>query len=74
MISPSVRTVGIGCRHRASATVARMFESRSLLGIIRLHNGGDVSGTVEALVRGNIDLVDVTLDTPGALGAAAARA
>jgi 2-dehydro-3-deoxyphosphogluconate aldolase/(4S)-4-hydroxy-2-oxoglutarate aldolase len=46
-----------------------MFESRSLLGIIRFHGGGDVSGTVEALLRGGIDLVEVTLDTPGALEA-----
>lgn len=46
-----------------------MFESRSLLGIIRFHGGGDVAGTVEALLRGGIDLVEVTIDTPGALEA-----
>jgi 2-dehydro-3-deoxyphosphogluconate aldolase/(4S)-4-hydroxy-2-oxoglutarate aldolase len=46
-----------------------MFESRSLLGIIRFHGGGDVSGTVEALLLGGIDLVEVTIDTPGALEA-----
>ena len=46
-----------------------MFESHSLLGIVRFHAGGDVSGAVDALVRGGIDLVEVTLDTPGALEA-----
>jgi 2-dehydro-3-deoxyphosphogluconate aldolase/(4S)-4-hydroxy-2-oxoglutarate aldolase len=46
-----------------------MFEPRSLLGIIRFHAGGDVSGTVDALLRGGIDLVEVTIDTPGALEA-----
>jgi 2-dehydro-3-deoxyphosphogluconate aldolase / (4S)-4-hydroxy-2-oxoglutarate aldolase len=46
-----------------------MFESRSLLGIIRFHGGGDVWGTVDALLRGGIDLVEVTIDTPGALEA-----
>jgi 2-dehydro-3-deoxyphosphogluconate aldolase/(4S)-4-hydroxy-2-oxoglutarate aldolase len=50
-----------------SGTVARMFASRSLLGIVRFHGGGDVAGAVGALLRGGIDLVEVTLDTPGAL-------
>lgn len=40
-----------------------------LLGIVRFHDGGDVSGAVDALLRGGIDLVEVTLDTPGALDA-----
>jgi 2-dehydro-3-deoxyphosphogluconate aldolase/(4S)-4-hydroxy-2-oxoglutarate aldolase len=57
-------------RHPASnSTVALVFESRSLLGIVRFHEGGDVSGAVDALVRGGIELVEVTLDTPGALEA-----
>ena len=50
-----------------SGTVARMFAPRSLLGIVRFHRGGDVAGAVGALLRGGIDLVEVTLDTPGAL-------
>jgi 2-dehydro-3-deoxyphosphogluconate aldolase/(4S)-4-hydroxy-2-oxoglutarate aldolase len=40
----------------------------SLLAIIRFHEGGDVWGTMAALARGGIDLVEVTMDTPGALG------
>lgn len=44
-----------------------MFNSGSLLGIVRFHAGGDVAGAVDALVRGGVDLVEVTLDTPGAL-------
>jgi 2-dehydro-3-deoxyphosphogluconate aldolase/(4S)-4-hydroxy-2-oxoglutarate aldolase len=52
-----------------SGTVARMFAPRSLLGIVRFHSGGDIAGVVDALLRGGIDLVEVTLDTPGALEA-----
>lgn len=40
-----------------------------LLGIVRFHDGGDVSGAVDALVRGGITLLEVTIDTPGALAA-----
>ena len=43
--------------------------SSRLLGIVRFHEGGDVSGAVEALIRGGIELVEVTIDTPGALAA-----
>lgn len=46
-----------------------MFAPRSLLGIVRFREGGDVSGTVEALLQGGIEHVEVTLDTPGALEA-----
>ena len=46
-----------------------MLESSPLLGIVRFHNGGDVSGAVDALFRGGIELVEVTIDTPGALAA-----
>ncbi len=46
-----------------------MLESSPLLGIVRFHDGGDVSGAVDALVRGGIELVEVTIDTPGALAA-----
>ena len=44
-------------------------DSGPLLGIVRFHDGGDVSGAVEALVSGGIELVEVTIDTPGALAA-----
>src|SRR2546425_7424532 len=48
---------------------ATVLESSPLLGIVRFHDGGDVSGAVEALVSGGIELVEVTIDTPGALAA-----
>src|SRR4051812_34387780 len=47
-----------------------MFGAR-VIGIVRFHEGGDVTGAVEALVRGGVDVVEVTLDTPGALAAVA---
>jgi 2-dehydro-3-deoxyphosphogluconate aldolase/(4S)-4-hydroxy-2-oxoglutarate aldolase len=43
--------------------------SARLLGIVRYRDGGDVDGALGALVRGGIELVEVTLDTPGALDA-----
>ena len=46
---------------------ATLLEPGSLLGIVRFHRGGDVAGAVGALVRGGIELVEVTIDTPGAL-------
>ena len=48
---------------------ATVLESSPLLGIVRFHDGGDVSGAMEALVSGGIELVEVTIDTPGALAA-----
>jgi 2-dehydro-3-deoxyphosphogluconate aldolase/(4S)-4-hydroxy-2-oxoglutarate aldolase len=48
---------------------ATVLESSPLLGIVRFHDGGDVSGAVDALFRGGIELVEVTIDTPGALAA-----
>ena len=50
-----------------------VLEVGSLLGIVRFHEGGDVWGAMAALVRGGIELVEVTIDTPGALAAVAAR-
>jgi 2-dehydro-3-deoxyphosphogluconate aldolase/(4S)-4-hydroxy-2-oxoglutarate aldolase len=43
--------------------------SSPLLGIVRFHDGGDVAAAVDALVRGGIELLEVTIDTPGALAA-----
>ena len=45
----------------------------SLIGIVRFHEGGDVPGAMAALVRGGIEQVEVTIDTPGALEAVAVR-
>ena len=50
-----------------------VLEAGSLVGIVRFHEGGDVSGTMAALVRGGIEQVEVTIDTPGALAAVASR-
>lgn len=55
----------------AASTV---LEAGSLVGIVRFHEGGDVLGTMSALVRGGIEQVEVTIDTPGALAAVAAAA
>jgi 2-dehydro-3-deoxyphosphogluconate aldolase / (4S)-4-hydroxy-2-oxoglutarate aldolase len=46
----------------------------SLIGIVRFHEGGDVPGAMAALVRGGIEQVEVTIDTPGALEAFAVAA
>ena len=51
-----------------------VLEAGSLVGIVRFHEGGDVSGTMAALVRGGIEQVEVTIDTPGALAAVAEAA
>jgi len=51
-----------------------VLEAGSLVGIVRFHEGGDVSGAMAALVRGGIEQVEVTIDTPGALAAVAAAA
>lgn len=43
--------------------------SARLLGIVRYRDVGDIEGALGALVRAGIELVEVTLDTPGALDA-----
>ena len=43
--------------------------STPLIAIVRFHEGGPVLGAVDALVRGGVELVEITLDTPGALEA-----
>lgn len=43
--------------------------SAKVLGIVRYRSAGDIEAAVEALVRGGIEAVEVTLDTPGALEA-----
>jgi 2-dehydro-3-deoxyphosphogluconate aldolase/(4S)-4-hydroxy-2-oxoglutarate aldolase len=49
--------------------VAGWDASARLLGIVRFRDAGDIEGALGALVRGGIELVEVTLDTPGALEA-----
>lgn len=48
-----------------------VIRSSSLLAIVRFRSGGDLIATLEALGRGGISLVEVTIDTPGALEAVA---
>jgi 2-dehydro-3-deoxyphosphogluconate aldolase/(4S)-4-hydroxy-2-oxoglutarate aldolase len=43
--------------------------SARLVAIVRFHDGGDLRGALEALTAGGIDIVEITLDTPGALAA-----
>jgi 2-keto-3-deoxy-6-phosphogluconate aldolase len=49
--------------------VAGWNASAKALGIVRYRSAGDVEAAVEALVRGSIEAVEVTLETPGALDA-----
>jgi 2-dehydro-3-deoxyphosphogluconate aldolase/(4S)-4-hydroxy-2-oxoglutarate aldolase len=40
-----------------------------LIAIVRFHAGGDVTATIDALARGGVGAIEVTIDTPGALAA-----
>jgi 2-dehydro-3-deoxyphosphogluconate aldolase / (4S)-4-hydroxy-2-oxoglutarate aldolase len=48
---------------------APVIGSTPVLAIVRFHDGGDLEGTLDALVRGGIDVLEITIDTPGALEA-----
>ena len=48
---------------------ATVLGSSPLLAILRFHDGGEVLGAVDALVRGGVELFEITIDTPGALEA-----
>ena len=48
--------------------------STALIAIVRFHEGGDLRGTVDALGRGGVEAIELTIDTPGALGAVAEAA
>jgi 2-dehydro-3-deoxyphosphogluconate aldolase / (4S)-4-hydroxy-2-oxoglutarate aldolase len=48
---------------------ALVIGSTPVLAILRFHQGGDLEGTLDALVRGGIDTLEITIDTPGALEA-----
>ena len=41
--------------------------SAKVLGIVRYRSAGDIEAVIDALLRGGIEAVEVTLDTPGAL-------
>jgi len=45
------------------------FRDNAVLAIVRFRETGDLDGTLDALVAGGIRLLEVTLDTPGALDA-----
>lgn len=51
-----------------------LITSSRVLGIIRFREPGDVGGVLAAIAEGGIDLLEVTIDTPGALEAVAASA
>jgi 2-dehydro-3-deoxyphosphogluconate aldolase / (4S)-4-hydroxy-2-oxoglutarate aldolase len=53
---------------------AAVLGSTPLVAIVRFHEGGPVLDAVDALVRGGIELVEITIDTPGALEAVEAAA
>jgi 2-dehydro-3-deoxyphosphogluconate aldolase/(4S)-4-hydroxy-2-oxoglutarate aldolase len=46
-----------------------LITSSKVLGIIRFREAGDVGGVVTAMAEGGIDLLEITIDTPGALEA-----
>jgi len=45
------------------------FRANVLLAIVRFHEPSDLGATLDALVEGGIELLEITLDTPGALAA-----
>ena len=51
-----------------------LIASSKLLGIVRFRESGDVDGVLAALADGGIDLLEVTIDTPGALEAVSVTA
>src|SRR5881628_3326720 len=57
------------CRARMS-----LITSSRVLGIVRFREPGDVGSVVTAMAEGGIDLLEVTIDTPGALEAVSAAA
>ncbi len=51
-----------------------ILERGPVLGIIRYRSPGDLRGVVDALLAGGVPLVEITIDTPGALETVAAAA
>ena len=48
--------------------------STPLIAIVRFHEGGDLRGTIAALTGGGVEVLELTIDTPGALTAVAEAA
>jgi hypothetical protein len=46
------------------AAEATVFGSTAVLGIVRFQDGGDVTGTLDALAWGGSDLFEIAIDTP----------
>jgi 2-dehydro-3-deoxyphosphogluconate aldolase/(4S)-4-hydroxy-2-oxoglutarate aldolase len=44
-----------------------ILERGRVLGIIRYRTAGDIRATIDALLEGGVPLVEITIDTPGAL-------
>jgi 2-dehydro-3-deoxyphosphogluconate aldolase/(4S)-4-hydroxy-2-oxoglutarate aldolase len=53
---------------RDSDVRARLSEDR-VMAILRYRDGGNVRGAVDGLVSGGVRVLEITVDTPGALGA-----
>jgi 2-dehydro-3-deoxyphosphogluconate aldolase/(4S)-4-hydroxy-2-oxoglutarate aldolase len=51
-----------------------LITSSRVLGIVRFREPGDMEGVLNAMAEGGIDLLEVTIDTPGAIEAVAASA
>jgi 2-dehydro-3-deoxyphosphogluconate aldolase/(4S)-4-hydroxy-2-oxoglutarate aldolase len=57
-----------------AAEVCVILDRGPVLGIIRYRSAGDLRGAVDAVLDGGITLVEITIDTPGALGTIRAAA
>jgi 2-dehydro-3-deoxyphosphogluconate aldolase/(4S)-4-hydroxy-2-oxoglutarate aldolase len=71
----TTRGPGDGAAVRASELRDALGRDR-LMAIVRYRDGGDVPGAIDALARGGLRVMEVTVDTPGAwdaIEAAAAR-
>lgn len=53
----------------AASSPSALLGSTRVVAIVRFRDGGDLSAVVDALLRGGIELVEITLDTLGALDA-----
>lgn len=51
-----------------------LISSSRVLGIVRFREPGDIEGVLTAMAEGGIDLLEVTIDTPGALEAVSVSA
>jgi 2-dehydro-3-deoxyphosphogluconate aldolase/(4S)-4-hydroxy-2-oxoglutarate aldolase len=56
------------------AEVRLILDRGPVLGIIRYRSAGDLRGAIDAVIDGGVPLVEITIDTPGALGAIRAAA